>query len=142
MGVIGADKGDGLVRGAAPNVNFKISTFLGNNYDDIKYFSDATKWAYGSVAQNNSWGMPYSHEQFKHVLNGTRGNCYLCDRGLNFNGNFNSLYTYLMNGTTQRTSITEWINSMDQFQNKGVIVWSNPNTNGSTNSQTHGKELE
>ena len=44
-----------------------------------------------------------------------------------------------MNGTTQRTSITEWINSMDQFQNKGVAVWSNPNTNGSTNSQTHGK---
>ena len=137
MGVIGADKGDGLLRGAAPKVNFKISDFTGSSrMNDAKYFSKATNWAYGSVAQNNSWGLPRSHEQFEHALTGKKGRCHECGK-YNYKGNFTRLYSHLFGST--ESEIKEWVNAMDRFQKKGVIVWSNPNTNGKKNGISKGK---
>ena len=66
--------------------------------------------------QNNSWGTTVSHDRFLNFYNNSH-----------YNRDHVRLYNDIYNSTT---SVTEWIRNLDRFQEKGVIVWANPNNNG------------
>ena len=127
MATIGANKGDGLTVGVAPKTKFKLTSFGKLNNSVMDSLTAATKWAKGSVAQNNSWGCDYysfgnlqqdkakfSSQSYESILDAQMYN-YCRSQGAYASGD-------------SPAKIKNFVNALDDFQKTGVVVWANPNS--------------
>lgn len=122
-GVIAADGGDGGIIGIAPLASLHLTDW-GNTVgftDMHDKLAQATAHASNAVAQNNSWESPsYDASQFQTFVDS--------------NPSLSSLQIWDILTSSNLTNVTAYKNALDNFQNHGVIVWSNGNNPAKTSA--------
>ena len=121
-GVIAADGGDGGTIGIAPLASLHLTDWgntVGFN-DMYDKMAQATVDASNAVAQNNSWGIGLDANGFQVRVDANPSLTPL------------TLWSYGVSGSL--TSVTAYKNALDNFQNHGVIVFSNGNDTTKTSA--------
>ena len=120
-GLIAADIGDSGSVGVAPNAKLILTDY------DLESTTTALNSAPSStVAINNSWGFNASLIDDEIALKTSNG------------WSSSELFANRMYGNTNSTNtakVTNWVDAMDDFQDHGVIVFSNSNTSANDNAE-------
>jgi len=132
----GDGAGENLVSGVAPDADLILSSipnYSGNRGDDWARDLDSAR-SYGAVASNNSWGFTDSTDGNANA----NVNIAEAQADITTNGwtNIQGL-AYLFHSSTNSQSVTDaqlYIDALDNFQNNGVIVFSNGNYNGESDA--------
>ena len=120
-GLIAGDIGDSGNVGVAPNAKLILT-----NYDLESTTTALNSAPSSTVAINNSWGFNASlidDEIALKTSNGWSSSELFANR---IYGNTNS---------TNTAKVTNWVDAMDDFQDHGVIVFSNSNTSANDNAE-------
>ena len=121
-GVIAADYGDGGIIGIAPLASLHLTDWgntVGFN-DMYDKMAQGTADASNAVAQNNSWGISVDANEFQVIVDNNPSSTTL------------ELMSYGLSGSL--SSVTAYKNALDDFQNHGVIVFSNGNDTSKTSA--------
>ena len=120
-GIIAADIGDSGSVGVAPNAKLILT-----NNDIVSTTTALNSASSSTVAINNSWGINDSliDEDIALKVSNSWSSSELVAH--KFFNNTGSVYA---------TAVTNWVNAMDNFQDHGVIVFSNSNTSSNDNAE-------
>ena len=121
-GLIAADRGDSGPVGVAPGTKLVLTS---SNIATLTAAYSSTN-ASTAVAANHSWGFNDSlidDEISLKISNSWSSNELVANR---FYGSTSSVYV---------TAVDNWITAMDDFQDHGVIVFSNSNTSSNDNAE-------
>ena len=126
-GIISADYGDGGLVGAVPNVSLHLTDYNGYSSGNwVEHLTAGTNDASSAKVQNNSWGWNASLIDDEIALMSSNGW---------------TKYQVLANrmlGSTSSAAIedvTNYVTALNNFQNHGVIVFSNSNTSSNDNAE-------